>query len=182
MSIVDDPRFKKNPQGRWAAGALILELNLSPDIEPIYTLQDYDQTINGKWYPSLYRLYMEAEDPTEFEFARKYLGSYDQWMAICKIARFQGYLERWRKEIILQVQARALRAMIDESMSESKNSFAANKFLVEKGWIPKEGGKRGRPSKAEIEKAAKIETSEKDRVLEDYNRLMKEETDGQNPN
>lgn len=174
--LVDDPRFRKNAQGKWAGGALILEMNRSPEIEPIYTLQDYDITVDGKWFPSLYRLYMDAEDPTEYEFAKKYLGSYDQWLVICKLNFFQPYIERWRKEIILQIQSRALKAMVLESMSESKNSFAANKFLVEKGWIEKAGSARkvGRPSKEEIEKAAKIEVADKDKIMEDYNRLVKE--------
>jgi len=175
--IVDDPRFRKNEKGRWAGGGLVLELNKGlRETEPIYTLQDYDITVDGKWYPSLYRLYMEMEDPTEFEFAKKYLGSYGQWLAICRIAEFKPYHERWQNEVILQLQSRALKALVLESQSESKNSFAANKFIIEKGWIEKTSSRNkvGRPSKEDVARAAKIEVADKDKILEDYNRLIGE--------
>lgn len=169
-----DKRLRKTPTGRWITAGLFVELNQTDLYPAIWTLEDYDIVKNDVSYPSLYLLYMDMEDLTEFEFANRYFGSYEHWEALCKQPTFKPYAERWRKELALKIQARALRQLADEAQSESKNSYSANKFLVEKGWIPKEGSGRGRgrPSKKEIEEAAKLEASQKNQILDDYERLQ----------
>ena len=168
----NDPRFRKDNQGRWICRLLFTEWN-NPKVketwvEAYYTIQDYD--IEG--YKSLYKIYMDMEDPTEFEFANACFGSYEQWTTLCSLTIFKPIVERWRKELALKLQARALRMMVEEAESGSRNAFSANKFLVEKGWVPKELGKRGRPSKEEIAKQANISSEEMDKITADYDRLV----------
>ena len=123
----------------------------------LYTLKDKDT----KGYPSLYRLYMEKEDLTEWEFANEYLDGFEHWEMLCACNWFKPYVERWRRELELKLRARALSAIRDEATSESKNSYYANKFLLEGGWKEKSSTSndrgRGRPKKLH---------DEQDKILE----------------
>ncbi len=131
----------------------------------IYTLKDQDH----EGFPSLYRLYMDEADPTEYIFATKYFDSYDHWMNLTRRPWFKTIVARWRDELDVQIRATALKRIIAESKSSSKNAFMANKYLLEKGW--KHEGK-GRPSKDQIQAAAK-EEAHKDKVLEsDFLRVV----------
>lgn len=113
----------------------------------LYSLKDQDH----RGYQSLYRLYIEMEDLTEWEFANTYLEGWDHWQRLCKCSWFKPLITRWRKELELKLKARALRAIQAEAAGDGKNSYMANKFLVEKGWIERPEGKRGRPTKEEIQ-------------------------------
>lgn len=122
----------------------------------IYSLKDTDHTYEGRTYPSLKRLYLEEADLTEYAFATKYLSSYAQWVRLCQASWFKEHLQAWRTELELQITSQALKRIVDEALEGGKNAYNANKFIVEKGWISKtsEPSRRGRPSKAEIAKAA----------------------------
>lgn len=136
----------------------------------LYTLKDRDH----KGYPSLYRLYMEMQDLTEISFARKYFESWEHWQMVCQCEWFIPYITRWREELELETRAMALAAIKDEAMSTSKNSFQANKFLLQGGWKkedPQEPKRRGRPSKEDINKAADKLAKGDTRLIEDFKRL-----------
>jgi len=135
----------------------------------IYTLKDEDH----KGYKSLYKLYMEMEDPTEYDFANRYLDSYEHWEILCSLSWFAPYAERWRKELDLKLRARAL-ANVKEIAADQANKacFSANRFLLEGGWRPKEaGGKVGRPSKESIKAAAEELFSENKQAMIDLERI-----------
>jgi hypothetical protein len=125
----------------------------------LYTLKDFDH----EGFPSLYRLYMQEADPTEYIFATKYFDSFDHWKNLTGRPWFKEIVARWREELDVSIRAAALKRIIAESKSASKNAFTANKYLLEKGWI--QNGK-GRPSKEAIQAAAK-EEAQKSQVLED---------------
>lgn len=167
-----DKRFVKTSNGAWQLYNLFAEWNVSSPEVITYTIQDYDTE-----YPSLYKLYMDMEDVMEWNFANKYLACWDQWQQLCEMPKFKPVVERWRKELSLKIQSQALKAIANEALSESRNAYAANKFLVERGWIEKEGSSRGRgrPSKKEIEEAARLELDQKSQILQDYERLFKQE-------
>ena len=57
-------------QGKPLTQSLFLEIGYT-DFS-VYTLKDQDYEYNDKVYPSLKRLYLEMEDPTEYEFARMF--------------------------------------------------------------------------------------------------------------
>lgn len=148
---------------------LFYETTLSDKSTVIYTLKDHDHS----GYPSLYRLYMETNDPTEWRFSQEHLDGWEHWEMLCQATWFKPYAERWRKELDLRLKSQALVRIMSEAKTGSKESFQANKYLLEKGWEPKESSaaKRGRPSKDEIAKAAKDIASASSRLDEDFNRL-----------
>ena len=142
--------------------------------EAKYSLKDRDHIgTDGKTYPSLYKLYMELGDLTEYEFANKYLEGWHQWTKLLEAGWFKPYINRWRTELELKLKAEALRRILDEAREGGKNSYQANKFFVEKGYIAKESepSRRGRPTKAEIARRAAEEVFSSKQIDEDIKRL-----------
>lgn len=132
----------------------------------LYTLRDYDN--NG--LPSLYRLYMELEDQTEWDFAQEYMDGWDHWETLCSCEWFKPHISRWRKELDLKLTAARLKAIIEDAKSASKTSFQSNRYLIEKGWLPKDSP-RGRPSKQEIKNELDKRASEASRLSDDLSRI-----------
>lgn len=162
-------KFRNSTNGRYLKG-LFFETTLADKSSVVYSLKDWDH----EGFPSLYRLYMEMEDLTEYEFSNTYLDGWEHWEMLTSAEWFKPYAERWRKELSLKIKARALRGLRAEAESSSKNAFAANKFLVDRGWVEKEDGKphgRGRPSKEDVKKAADEMAITDRRLLEDSKRL-----------
>jgi hypothetical protein len=114
-----------------------------------YTLKDEDGD-----YPSLYKLYMEMEDVTEWEFAKAHIGSYDTWTKLCAAGWFKETIARWRKELELKLKARHLREVKAIADKGGKDALTANKYLLDKGYVVAEQPKRGRPTKNEIAEKA----------------------------
>lgn len=169
-----NPKFRNAANGRYLKG-LFFETTGADKASVSYSLKDWDHPVGDVVYPSLYRLYMETEDLTEFEFANAHLDGWEHWEMLCNCAWFQPYVSRWRKELSLKIKARALNRLKAEAASSSKNAFLANRFLIEKGWVEKEDGKgRGRPSKDEVKAAATELAIVERRIEEDYERLQKE--------
>lgn len=139
----------------------------------LYTLKNEDFLANnGVTYPSLYRLYMELEDETEWEFANKYLDSYEHWERIVSAPWFKEYIERWRKELELKLRNRHLKNIKDMAEEGGREGFQANKYLLDKAYLDKPKAKRGRPSKKEIAQATEDILSETTQVNEDYKKLL----------
>lgn len=139
----------------------------------VYTLKDQDH----EGYPSLYRLYMACDDPTEYTFATTYLDGWDHWERLAKAPWFREYIDRWRKELHLRVRAEALRRLRQEAAeAENKNAFSANRFLLDGNWHNHEPGakasRRGRPSHDEIKKAADQIAEDAHRIQSDFDRIL----------
>lgn len=170
----------KNSMGNHYRKSLFYEMR-GPG-EATYTLKDRDHQVEvtlpsgevkSKLYLSLYRLYMELGDLTEYQFANKYLDGWSQWCKLLEANWFKPFISRWRTELELKFKAEALQRVIEEARDGGKNTFSANKFLIEKGWIDKaaEETRRGRPSKADIARAAAEQAFSHHQVDEDYKRL-----------
>jgi len=159
----------KSIMGHFITKGLFYETTL-PDTRSacLFTLKDQDH----EGYVSLYRLYMEANDPTEYQFAVSHLDGWEHWEAITACSWFKPYLARWRKELELRMKSKALSRIMSEAKTTSKESFAANKYLLEKGWEPKNTHGRGRPSKEEIKEAARQEAQSAFRLEDDLQRIM----------
>ncbi|MCA9340380.1 MAG: hypothetical protein KDA17_05690 [Candidatus Saccharibacteria bacterium] len=162
------------PQGKRYLEGLFFEKRRSADQDTaVYTLKDRDH--NG--YPSLYRLYMEANDPTEWRFAHEHLDGYEHWTMLCECEWFQPFLTRWRKELELKIRGAALLAIREEAANpESKSAFLANKLLLAGGWKDKEEADaskrgRGRPSKKDIMDEAKAQAEALQTLNDDLKRL-----------
>jgi uncharacterized protein Usg len=155
---------------------LFFETAQTKEAKPLYTLKTFDHTHNGVTYISLYKAYLELDDPTEYEFAVKYFESWEHWMEVAQSPRLSAFVEEWRKELHQRLKSIALANVRQMAQDEThKASFSANKFLLEKGWEPKEKKAVGRPSKEEA-----VEALEDDLFNEDYERLLKKlDTDDQ---
>jgi hypothetical protein len=154
--------------GAYLTKTLFQEMYTPSEREPVYTLKDHDTK-----YPSLRRLYLETSDPTEYQFALKHLGGWDHWQLLVNAEWFQPYLTKWRTELEIKLQSEAIQRIKDEAEADGRNGFAANKFLVQQGWVSRkvEPSRRGRPSKDEIRKIAVQEAFNEKTINEDLQRL-----------
>lgn len=100
----------------------------------LYTLKRTDH----EGYPSLYRLYIEMEDVTEWEFANKYFEDFDHWQVLCECEWFKPLIRQWRDELQRKLTARGLAVVKNEAMGGGRNALAAAKYLMERGWESKE--------------------------------------------
>lgn len=137
----------------------------------LYTLKDDDY----QGLPSFYRLYLETNDITEYTQATTLLDGVEHWDMLCEGEWFQPYLNKMRRALNLKLKAEAVSMLRQDALSESKTSHAALKFLVQSGYDSSgpERRRAGRPSKAEIARAA-AEVNEKSQSIDDdFDRVQK---------
>ena len=162
-----DSKFRIHTGQRKLRG-LFFETTGADKTGVVYTLKDRAH----EGYPSLYEAYMAADDPTEYTFAVSCLDSWDHWEMLCACSWFKKYISRWRRELEVRAKARALKRIQDTASSDSKEAYQANKFLVSGGW--KESNKRkgaGRPSKEEVQDAARAMAEERTALDDDLARV-----------
>lgn len=148
---------------------LFFETTLADKTGVVYTLKDRDH----EGYPSLYRLYMEMDDPTEYNFAVNCLDGWDHWEILCECNWFKPFLNRWRREVEVRAKAKALLAIREVAASGGKEAYQANKFLVAGGWKVDQRRKgAGRPSKEEVQSAAKKIAEEANSINDDLARVQ----------
>lgn len=150
------PSPYKNAMGKLYTKALFFEEAIDSERAAVlYTLKDYDH----QGFRSLYRLYMETADLTEYKFALAYLDGWEHWQQLCACSWFKPFVTRWRQELEIKYRSEALANIIEVARTpKHASSFQANRFLLDSGWKPPEKNKRGRPSdddiKAEVRRAA----------------------------
>ena len=149
-----------------------LFMNLSPKNDlAVFNLREEDSEYQGRKIISLKRLYMAMEDPTEYLFATTYLYSYQHWERMCNNKLIAPHVEQWRKELELKMRAKGFKQVLEAAQQEGNIGYNASKFLVEKGW--KDKATKGRPSKAEKEKALKQDLQLASTFEEDLKRLKR---------
>jgi hypothetical protein len=156
----------KNASGRHLLKELFFETALDK-ANVVYTLKDQDHL----GYPSLYRLYMEANDPTEYRFATQHLDGLRHWKALQKCTWFVPFIEAWREELDIRSKSEAVSRIRQVALSGGKDSLTANKYLAEKGWEKAPTNTKGRPTKDQVNKAAAQIAEDSQRVAEDLLRL-----------
>ena len=163
------PNQFKNKSGTLLTRDLFYETTLSDKENVLYTLKRDDH----EGYPSLYRLYMESilKDPTEYEFAITHLDGWDHWERLCESSFFQPHISKWRREADIRRSAIYLRTIQSIAKSSSRESLAASRYLLEKGWIPKEKNAKGRPSKEDIQNEARRQAELDTMTAKDAERL-----------
>jgi hypothetical protein len=139
----------------------------------IFTLKDVDhQTTDGRPLKSLYKLYMQESDVTEYDFAIKHLDGLEHWENLCQSTFFKPYAERWRKELELKLKSECVHEIENISKDpDHKSQFAALTFLVNGGWKDKTQNRKGRPSKVQIKEAAREIADHQRRLDEDFARI-----------
>lgn len=136
-----------------------------------YTLRDTD---HPEGYKSLYRLFIDHEDPTEIDFAETYLDGYAHWSRLCECLWFKEYVERWRHELDLKLKNKAISIVKDVARDNGhKNQFEAVKILLNAPWREKQVASkgRGRPTKAEVKGELKSRVDEEKALQEELKRV-----------
>lgn len=135
--------------GKFRTQSLFLELGYGADA--LFTLKDQDHEHDGTTYLSMKRLYLEFEDPTEYEFANSVLLGWKHWQRMCENKVIRKHIDEWREELEVKLRSQAIRDAIQEA---KKGHFQAAKWVADRGWSTRGAG---RPSKAEIEKEKSIQ-------------------------
>lgn len=157
-----------NANGRPRTLGLFYETTDGDKTGVLYTLKDSDH----EGYPSLFRLYIECGDPTEYDFALAHLEGWRHWQLLSNAPWFVEYVERWRWELELKLRSGAVKRIIDEAKSEGRAKFQANKFLVDGGWRPpSDKTPVGRPSQERIKQEAERLNEIERQIFEDHERL-----------
>lgn len=158
----------KNTQGARLTKGLFFETTGIDKSSVLFTLKDDDHL----GYRSLRQLYLQEGDPTEFKFAVSHLDGWDHWQELCSCSWFKPHLSKWRSELELKIKSAALARIMVEAKTSSKNSFMANRYLVERAWESRGESRAGRPSKAQIREAAHEQASDVSRINSDFDRLL----------
>lgn len=170
--VVDKTKFK-NSSGTHILKQIFFEFSDAEHQYSVYTLKDYDHEYNGVTYPSLRRLYVECEDPTEYQFATEHLDSWAHWKKLIASNFFKPYLKEWREELEVRLRAKALARIKTRAASNDKDSMQADKILLSGGWkTPEEKTGAGRPSKDKIKQEAEKLFQEQSVHDEDYERIF----------
>lgn len=156
----------KDTGGRPLTQSLFLEVNYDEKYA-VYTLKDDDYEYKGVVYPSLKKLFLLSEDPTEYAFATKNLLGWQHWKRLCENKMLAKHFEEWREELELKLRSQAIRDMQNLCSSENGN-FGAAKFLADRGWDKKAVG---RPSKSDMERHLAVEKRLDDEFSADVARL-----------
>lgn len=151
------------PNGQALTQGLFLEAQYSH--YAVYSLKDDDCEYNGRIYPSIKKLYLEMEDPTEYDFATKYLLGIKHWYRIYDNKLLQPHIDEWRFELEMKLRAKGIKKLISAAKG---GNLSAAKFLVDRGWSDK---RVGRPSKEDLEREKKIRLNISEEYEEDLKRL-----------
>lgn len=152
----------RNDRNNLYAKELFVEFNTVPGVAR-YTLQPHDY----RGCQSLKRLYLEAMDVTEYLFATQYFDGWEHWRQLSETKWLSPYVEQWRRELALKVEATALAKLIATATGDTKDSFQAQKAVLDRY---KTKARVGRPNKEVLETAAEIAGN--DRLEEDFERIM----------
>ena len=155
----------KDTSGRPLTQSLFLEIGYDTE-KAIYTLKDEDHEYKGNTYYSLKQLYLEMEDPTEYEFANTYLLGWQHWKRLKANKMLSKHFEEWEEELELRLRAQGIRAAIDQAADDK--GFQAAKWLADKGW---QKNSVGRPSKHDKLREERMQAKLDDEFSADVIRL-----------
>ena len=167
------PLVLKDSVGRFLTASLFREqYNTNADRKeypPIFTLKDqsYDDPKYGHLI-SFKQVYLQLSDPTGYLAALELLGSWKHWQKLCTAPWFQKHLAEWQDELEVKLKSEGIRRIYDASQADPLKGYQASKYLAEKGWEPK----RGRPTKAEVDKEKKIQAKLTEALDDDLERIQ----------
>lgn len=151
--------------GKMRTQSLFLELGYND--EACFTLKEEDHVYEGKTYPSLKRLYLEAADPTEYKFATEHLLGWKHWQRMCENKAIRKYVDEWREELEVKLRCQAISDAINLAKA---GQFQAAKWVADRGWATRGAG---RPSKSEIDHEKKVQARIDDEYGADVIRMFK---------
>lgn len=151
--------------GRPLTQSLFLEIGYDTRYA-IFTLNDDDKDYEGVTFISLKKLFLSCDDPTEYEFANKYLLGWRHWQRMNENVMLRKEFDVWREEFEVKLRSDAIRSIVD--MTAEGTNFQAAKWLADGGYS-KRGA--GRPSKAEIDREKRIKSRVDDELNADLDRM-----------
>lgn len=166
----DKSKFK-NSSGTHLLKPIFYELDEQGRPNAQFSLKPHDSTFEGVVYPSLRRLYVELEDPTEYLFSETYLDGWTHWKKLSSASFFQEHLTEWREELDIRLRAKSLVRIKARAEGNQKDSLTADKILLSGGWKTEES-KVGRPTKEKIQNEAEKLIRERTVFDEDYDRIL----------
>lgn len=144
----------KGSNGHWLTKALFKEI--------------YPET--GLWTLSEFKeMFLSCSDPTEYEFANRFLGGWAHWKVLQKAPLLAPHLPQWREELSIKLQSIGLQKIIATAQGTGKDAYQAQKYLADRQYSKQT---KGRPSKAAVEREAKTIALEDMKVNEDYSRIF----------
>lgn len=149
---------------------IFYEMNTEDKNTILYTLKDYDIELDGRAIPSIHRLYVEAEDPTEYNFANTYFDNWNHWDKIRSGVWFKPYLDSMRKELKVRMDHKAFQKIKTVAEGDTRDAFQANKYLIDKGLG--DANKRGRPTKQSVIDEAKGLVKDNEDFNSDFDRMV----------
>lgn len=162
-----EPTKFRNSNGMYYGRELFYETSADPDKKNVlYTVKDED----WKGFPSFLQMYLKLSDPSEYLVATQLFGGTKHFEKLTGTAWFKPLLERCRAELEHKLRSEALLRLQAEAASGGKNSFQANKYLMEAGWKKEPVG---RPSKQKIEQRAQ-EMYEANQLMDHEALILKE--------
>lgn len=164
----------RNQFGRRVLRSIFVELFTKSaedtgNVESFFTTKDHNIVKDGKTYWSLKNIYFSYEHIPgfEYEFAMDVFGDWDHWLMLADSAEVRDIVTSWREELVIKVQAKAMKAMMKTAIYEGSKGIPAAKWLADRGWEVK----RGRPSKEEVARERKIAAGISTELAEDMERL-----------
>jgi hypothetical protein len=152
--------------GKMRTQSLFLELGYGD--EAVYTLRDDDYVYKDRTLPSLKRLYLETEDPTEYVFAKNHLLGWKHWQRMCENKVIRKHIDEWREELEVKLRSQAILDAIQEAR---KGHFQAAKWVADRGWSTRGAG---RPSKADVEHEKKVQARIESEYGDDVVRMFQQ--------
>lgn len=159
----------KDSSGRFRTQSLFWEMR-SDKYPAFFTFKKRDIERDGRHYISLYRKYMEIADPTEYQVALRCFGSWDHWQMLTSTKWFREHLAGWRDELKVKLESDRYYETLDHAKGEGQSALSATKWLASR-YGDQTDAKRGRPSKAEVEKHLKQVAEETAELEDDAERI-----------
>ena len=142
----------KDACNRWLTSGLFYEARQQEVKFSLYTLGEEDRVVDGKKLLAIKHLFVACDDPTEYEFANKYLGGWSHWKEVQASEALKPYIATWREEQEIRLRANAIKQIA--SLATSEKGYQAAKFIADKGWKVRTAGA---PSKDEVEGMKAVE-------------------------
>lgn len=153
----------KDTMGRPLTQGLFIDFNYD-DKFAVYTLLEEDKEYKGVVYPSLKKLYLQCEDPTEYTFAKKYLLGWQHWQRLKANKALKVHFDEWKDEMDYLLSSDA----IMQIQTMSADNFQAAKWLADRNWNK---ASVGRPSKKDQEREDRIRQRVNDTFSADIARM-----------
>lgn len=96
--------------------------------------------------------YIADGDPTGYTTAKRLLGDYGYWRFLNKVSWFREAVKLWDEELEAKLYAEGMATIRQMAAGDDPKALQAAKYLANLEFkVDKQGSKRGRPSKEEVE-------------------------------